>query len=180
MKLRKFIKTTIREYLKEELNMNSGGIIAYHRSRKKFNKFNISNISVDSNRQRYGYGLYFSNSIPHNQYGEYLYKVILFKNKKDYVLIDTKNSVDDVIVNKIVEALNSYNKKSDEVVEFGYNGWLFYKTISRILGGDKHASTFLSNNGVDGLKSNIAKNWYDYILFSDNYITIKDIKYDPY
>ena len=25
-----------------------------------------------------------------------------------------------------------------------------------------------------------SKNWHDYILFSDNDITIEDIKYDPY
>ena len=181
MGLRKFIQTTIREYLNETKQVSDNEeIVAYHRSTKKFNKFNISNISVDSNRQRYGYGLYFSDNIPHNQYGEYLYKVKLFKDKKEYVLIDTKNPVEEHIVNKIVEALNSYNKKSDEVVEFAYNGWLFYKTISRILGGDKYASSFLFNNGVNGLKNNISKKWNDYILFNDNDITIEEVKYDPY
>ena len=159
--------------------MNEDRISNFCKSFWSKKKFDISNISVDSNRQRYGYGLYFSDSIPHNQYGEYLYKVILFKDKKECFLIDTKNSVDAVIVNKIVEALNSYNKKSDEVVEFAYNGWLFYKTVSRVLGGDKYASTFLSNNGVDGLKSNIAKNLNDYILFNDADITIEDIRYNP-
>jgi hypothetical protein len=183
MKLRKFIVTTIREYLNEHKSNSdviTEEIVAYHRSPKKFNKFNISNVSVDTNRQRYGYGLYFSDSIPNNQYGEYLYKVKLFKDKREYVLINTKNPVEKDIVNKIVEAFNSYNKKSDDVVEFSYNGWLFYKTISRILGGDKYASLFLSKNGVDGLISNIGINSNDYILFNDDSITIEDIKYDPY
>ncbi len=183
MELRKFIRTIIREYLNENKSISdiiTEEIVAFHRSPKKFNKFNISHISVDSNRQRYGYGLYFSDGIPHNQYGEYLYKVKLFKDKKEYVLIDTKNPVEENIVNKIVEALNGYNKKSDEVVEFAYNGWLFYKTISRTLGGDKYASSFLFNNGVDGLKNNISKNWNDYILFNGGDITIEDVKYDPY
>jgi hypothetical protein len=187
MGLRKFIKTTISEYLNEQTNQyksNSGSIteeiIAYHRSPKKFYKFDISNVSADSNRQRYGYGLYFSDNIPHNQYGEYLYKVKLFKDKKEYVLIDPKNPVEENIVNKIVEALNSYNKKSDEVVEFSYRGSLFYKTLSRILGGDKYASLFLLKNGIDGLKSRIGENSNDYILFNDNDITIEEIQYDPY
>lgn len=153
-------------------------IIAYHRSPKQFYKFDMSNVSVDSNRQRYGYGLYFSDNIPDNQYGDYLHKVKLFKDKKEYVLIDTKNPVEEDIVNKIVEAIKGYGKNSDEVVKFAYSGWLFYKTLSRILGGDKYASLFLFNNGVDGLKRRISNNWNDYILFNDDSITIEDIKYD--
>lgn len=183
--LRKFIETTIHQCLVEEktktklnLGVLAEEIMAYHRSPKKFTKFTISNISSDSNKQRYGYGLYFSDSIPNTQYGDYLYKVKLFKGK-NYVLIDTKSPVQKSIVNKIVKALGGPNKKSDEIVEFSYNGWLFYKTISRVLGSDKHASTFLFNNGVDGLKSNLSRNWNDYILFGDDFITIEDIKYEP-
>lgn len=177
------IKTNLREYLNEQKSNSdviTEEIVAYHRSPKKFYKFDISNVSNNKNRQKGGWGLYFSNFTPSKEYGEYLYKVKLFKDKQEYVLIDTKNHVEVNIVNKIVEALNSYNKKSDEVVEFAYNGWLFYKTISRTLGGDKYASSFLFNNGVDGLKNNISKNWNDYILFNDDDITIEEVKYDPY
>jgi hypothetical protein len=87
-----------------------------------------------------------------------------------------KEPVEENIVSKIVEALNDYNKKSDEVVEFSYSGFLFYKTLSRILGSDKKASSFLFNNGIDGLKNSVN----DYILFNDDSITIEEIKYDPY
>lgn len=180
MELRKFIATTIREYLNEELNMNNDSIVAYHRSPKKFYKFDTSNITNKMSRQNYGWGIYFSNIIPSNVYGEYLYKVTLFKDNKEYVLIDTETPVDENIVNKIVKALNEHNKKSDEVVEFSYNGFLFYRTLSRILGGNKYASLFLLKNGIDGLKKNNAKNWNDYILFGDNDITIENIKYDSY
>jgi hypothetical protein len=176
---RKLLATIAKGYLSEELNHNIDGIIAYHRSPKKFYDFKLSNVSSDSNRQRYGWGLYFSNSIPNTQYGDYLYQVSLFKNKKQYVLIDLKQPVEGLIVNRIVEALNHYNKKSDEVVEFAYNGFLFYKTLSRILGGDKNASLFLSKNGIDGLLNKITKNWHDYILFNDDNIIIDEIKYDP-
>ena len=132
MELRKFIATTIREFV-NEAKSNSGyiteEIVAYHRSPKKFNKFNISNISNNNNRQLSGWGLYFSNIIPSKEYGEYLYKVNLFKYKKGYVLIDIKSPVQENIVNKIVEALDRLNKKSDEVIEFAYSGYLFYKTF---------------------------------------------------
>jgi hypothetical protein len=160
---------------KEEVGNGVGEIEAYHRSSNKFDKFKISNIRADSNRQRYGYGLYFSNVIPNEQYGENLYKVKLFKDKKESVLIDTKKPVEKNIVNKIVESLNSYNKKSDEVVEFAYNGWLFYKAVSRVLGSDKNASLFLSKNGIDGLKISQAKNFDDYVLFNDDSITIEEV-----
>jgi hypothetical protein len=112
MELRKFIATTIREYLNEQ-KTNSDDIteeiVAYHRSPIKFNKFNISNISNNSNRQLSGWGLYFSNIIPSKEYGEYRYKVNLFKDKKGYVLIDIKSSVQENIVNKIVELYKSGN-----------------------------------------------------------------------
>ena len=168
---RKFWNKVFESVITEE-------IIAYHRSPKQFYKFDMSNASVNSNRQEYGYGLYFSDNIPHEEYGDYLYKVKLFKEKKEYVLIDTKNPVKENIVNKIVEAIKGYGKNSDEVVKFAYSGWLFYKTLSRILGGDKYASLFLFNNGVDGLKRRISNNWNDYILFNDDSINIEDIKYD--
>jgi hypothetical protein len=171
-----FINLIQREYLNEETNQNMEEIIAYHRSPKMFNKFNISNISADGNRQRYGYGLYFSDNIPNKEYGDYIYKVKLFNNKKEYFILDLNEPVEEYIVNKIVEALNDYNKKSDEVVEFSYSGFLFYKTLSRILGNDKKASSFLFNNGIDGLKNSVN----DYILFNDDSITIEEIKYDPY
>jgi hypothetical protein len=183
----KFIATTMREYLNEQtLLLNSKfdsikeGITAYHRSPIKFDKFDISKVSNNKNRQLSGWGIYFSNFIPDKEYGEYLYKVNLFKDKKGYILIDTRNPVQEDIVNKVVEALGGHNKKSDEVVEFSYVGWLFYNTLSRILGGDKKASLFLLKNGVDGLKRNIAKDSNDYVLFSDEHITIGGIEYDPY
>ena len=182
MELRKFIATTIHEYLNEQQNVENNieyimeEIIAYHRSPKKFYKFNMSNISKGRNRQEYGYGLYLSNIIPNKEYGDYLYTVKLSK----IFLIDGNKPVEGKIVNKIVEALKEYNKKYDEVIEFSYDGFLFYKTLSRILGGDKNTSLFLSNNGVDGLKRSMTKNWNDYILFNDDSITIEEIKYNPY
>ncbi len=152
----------------------------YHRSPKRFYKFDISYVSNKISRQISGWGLYFSNAIPNKEYGEYLYRVSLFKDNKNYVLIDTNNQIDENIVNQIVKALNKHNKKSDEVVKFSYNGFLFYRTLSRVLGDNKKASLFLLENGIDGLKRNLSKNLYDYILFSDNDITIEEIIYDPY
>jgi len=154
-------------------------IIVFHRSKTRFYKFDMSNISTSANRQQYGYGLYFSNITPNKEYGDYLYTVKLSK----IFLLNGDRKVEDTIVNKIIEALKEYNKKYDEVIEFSYNGFLFYKTLSRILGSDKNASLFLFNNGIDGLirdNDGVNKDWYDCILFNNDSITIEEVKYDPY
>ena len=180
MELRKFIATTIREYLNENSYVIKEEIVAYHRSPKKFNKFDTSSISTNPERRLSGWGIYTSNIIPNKEYGQWLYKVSLFKNKKEYVLLDLNDSVPENIVNKIVEEIKINGKKYDELIEFSYSGYLFYRTLSRILGGDKHASLFLYDNGIDGFKKTISRTWYDYILFNDNDITIEEIKYDPF
>ena len=101
-------------------------IIVFHRSKTRFYKFDMSNISTSRNRQQYGYGLYFSNITPNKEYGDYLYTVKLSK----IFLLNGDKKVEETIVNKIVEALKEYDKKYDEVIEFSYNGFLFYKTLS--------------------------------------------------
>lgn len=149
-------------------------VIAWHRSNNKFYNFSTDKIGTGFGKQNYGWGLYFSDSTPNNQYGDYLYKVNLFKDENEYNLINLKSSVEEDVINKVVESLNKLNKKTDEVVEFGYNGLLFYKTLSRILGNDKKASLFLLENGIKGLKNEIGRGSNDYIIFDENAITIEE------
>ena len=140
------------------------------------------------------------------EYGDYLYQATLFKGKEngEYILIDLNKPVEKDIVSKIVEAIyKKYNKdfninkfnlyydyikdkslpKVDfndyELVQFDYSGFLFYKALSRILGGDKYASLFLLNNGIDGLKKSVTKNSNDYIIFDENSVKIKKTNYTP-
>jgi hypothetical protein len=203
--MKKFIATTIKEFLNEEQTINEE-LIVYHRSQKKFDKFDISKINSGSKRQINGWGLYFTDSINiSREYGDFLYQVTLFKGKKlgDYILIDFSKPVEKGIVSKIVEAVyKKYNKdfninkfnlyydyikdkslpKVDfndyELVQFDYSGFLFYRTLSRVLGGDKYASLFLLNNGIDGLKIRDSKNSNDYIIFDANSIEIEKITYE--
>lgn len=163
------LKQEALKYKTADEFVKAQGEPVYHRSQNKFEKFDISKVSNDSNRQRYGWGLYFSDTIPHDQYGKNLYEARLPKG----TFIDSKQPVDEKIVNRIVEAVKANNKNPSELDEFSYSGYLFYKTLSRILGGDKEASLFLSKNGIDGLKSNIGKNANDYILFNDKSIKTK-------
>ncbi len=170
------LKQEAKKYKSAEEFVKAQGEPVYHRSQNKFDKFDISKVSNDSNRQRYGWGLYFSDTIPHDQYGKNLYEARLPKG----TFIDSKQPVDEKIVSKIAEAVKGNNKNPSELGEFSYNGYLFYKTLSRILGGDKEASLFLSKNGIDGLKSNIGKNANDYILFNDKSISTNQQLTDLY
>lgn len=173
------LKAEARKYKSADEFVKAQGEPVYHRSPNKFDKFDMSKVSNDTNRQKGGWGLYFSDSveaIPEDAYGKYLYEVQPPKG----TLLDTKNPVDEKIVSKIVNAVRGSGKNPSELSDFSYNGYLFYKTLSRVLGGDKEASLFLSKNGIDGLKRAINPTANDYILFSDKSIRTKKQLTDLY
>lgn len=178
-------------------------LTAYHASPSKFYKFDISKLGSGSGKQIDGWGIYLSNlKEPVKVYGKYLYQTTLFKGKgsKQDTLLDISSPVKKGIVIKIVKAIYKLkNKKFDigefnsyynytknkslpkvnfndyELIEFDYNGYLFYKTLSRLLGGDKNASLFLLKNGIYGLKRSISSTRNDYVLFDENFINIEKI-----
>lgn len=202
MELRKFIATTIKEYLNEQQTLNEE-LTVYHCSPSKFSKFTTSKMGSGNGKQLSGWGIYLSdNKESVNSYGKYLYQTTLFKGKdsEQYILIDLGKPVKKDIVSKVVKSIYKYyNKDFDidkfnlyynyskdkplskvdfndyELVEFDYSGYLFYKTLSRLLGDDKRASLFLLNNGIYGLKRTISNTTTDYILFDGNAITIEKI-----
>lgn len=53
------------------------------------------------------------------------------------------------------------------------SGFLFYRNLSRILGGDRNASLFLLKNGIDGTKTNVSSTRTDYAIFDVNIIKIE-------
>jgi len=181
-----------------------GGI--FHGSPYLFNKFTTEKIGSGIGQQEDGWGIYLTDDKESSKnYGQYIYNVTLFKNKNldEYAFLDLKNPVKKDLVKKIVKAVyKHFNKDFDidnfnsfyeysknkslqkvnfndyELIEFDYSGYLFYKTLSRILGGDKKASIFLLDNGVDGLRSlfkNSKGDVYrtDYVIFDENEITIE-------
>jgi len=171
------LKQEARKYKSAEEFVKAQGEPAYHRSQNKFDKFDISKVSNASNRQNGGWGLYFSDAEPSNQaYGNYLYEVRVPKD----TLLESGSPVSESVVSKIVDAVKRDNRNPNELNEFSHNGWLFYKTLGRILGSDKKASLFLARNGVDGLKMNRGSNFNDYILFDDKSIKTKQQLTDLY
>jgi DNA polymerase III sliding clamp (beta) subunit (PCNA family) len=175
-----------------------GGI--FHGSPYSFDKFTTERMGTGSGKQIDGWGIYLTDSKDSSKiYGRNIYETTLFKGKdiNEYTFIDLDKPVKKDVVRKVVEAVyEKYNKDFDinkfneyydyikykslpkvdfndyELIEFDYFGFLFYKTLSRILGGDKKASLFLLDNGIDGLKRNISKTRIDYIIFDANDITI--------
>jgi hypothetical protein len=174
----------------------NGALILYHGSPYNFYKFTTSKMGSGSGKQMDGWGIYLTTSEESAKiYGKYIYEVTL--KDKDLTLIDFGEPVKKVIVSKIVESVyKKYNKDFDinkfnsyydyikdnslpkvdfndfELVQFDYSGFLFYRTLSRLLGGDKQASLFLLSNGIDGLK-----NKGTYIIFDEQIINIEN-KYE--
>ena len=191
MKLRRFIPKTIREYLNENITL-------YHGSPNRFDKFTTSKMGTGSGKQIDGWGLYFTNSKESAKlYGEYVYEVTLSENstfidfnkpvKKDMVRnvlkavykhynknfdIDEFNSYYDYVKNK---SLPKVDFNDYELIMFDYSGFLFYRTLSRALRGDKAASILLYNIGIDGLKRSISGTRTDYVIFDGSIINIKKL-----
>jgi hypothetical protein len=185
-------------YFNKDEKYEIGGI--FHGSPYSFDKFTTERMGSGSGKQIDGWGIYLTDSKDSSKiYGRNIYETTLFKGKdlNEYTFIDLAKPVKKDIVSKIVKAVyENYNKDFDinkfnlyydyakdkslpkvdfndyELIEFDYAGFLFYKTLSRILGGDKKASLFLLDNGIDGLKRNISKTRTDYIIFDADDITI--------
>lgn len=163
-------RSTLNESIKNTVNTEN--LIAYHRSPKLFNEFHMNYAADKEHRQYGGYGLYFSNKIPNKEYGDFLYKVKL----SNILLLNASEKVDEKIFKKVVNNLKKKYKNYKEIYKYSHNSFLFYKTISRIVGGDKQAASFLSNNDVDGLKRHIGGDLYDYILFNTLSIHIESVE----
>lgn len=98
MELRKFIATTIREYLNE--NVVDKQYVVFHSSNEYFTKFNLSKIT-NLGGDLYGYGFYFTNNITYSkQFGKYTYKCeITLNNPLDLTIKSTKETLLSLIKN---------------------------------------------------------------------------------
>jgi hypothetical protein len=193
-----------------DIRYEIGGI--FHGSHYFFDKFSTEKIGTGIGQQEDGWGIYLTDDFKSSlNYGQYIYKTTLFKGKNidEYIFLDLKKSVKKDLVSNIVEALYKYyNRDFDinkfnlyydyikdnslpkvdfndfELISFDYSGYLFYKTLSRILGGDKKASLFLLDNGIDGLRSILENSKgvvyrTDYVIFDENAITIESREHLP-
>jgi len=118
MKLYKFISTTMKEYLNEQMN-NSTEFIAYHSTNSKIYNFDFNNIELKPNSSTRIDGLFFSN-IPQTSWGEYTYKVkIISQNPAIFDL--SKSRFDSLGIQEAFDALlrGETSYIIDDLVEYG-------------------------------------------------------------
>jgi len=102
MKLRKFIATTIREYLNEQMS-NNKEFIAYHSTNSKIDDFDFDKIELKPNSSTRIDGIFFSN-IPQTSWGDYVYKVkIISQNPAVFDL--SKSRLDSLGIQEAFDAL---------------------------------------------------------------------------
>lgn len=137
-----------------------------------------------------------------NLYYEYINKIKKVKNNLWNILKKIDHNLNMVTLSEVLDTNNKNawfyitnytknNKKLQTIFkefislpkvnfnDYGFDltsiGSLFYKRLSDILGGDKRASLFLLNIGIDGMTRRINKSRIDYIIFDENSINIEQI-----
>jgi hypothetical protein len=129
-----------------------------------------------------------------------LYKVSLHKGKtpEQYTWLEWYKPVPEKVMNTLGKKLihngnflkdlfdnsREYEKTDGTKVKGLYpDGLMFYKRISQILGGDKEASLFLLENGIDGIKypadslsrgaTSYNTSGFNYVVFDENAVNIE-------
>lgn len=118
MKLRKFITTTIREFLNEQVSSNKE-FIGYHSTNSKIDDFNFDKIELKPNSSTRIDGMFFSN-IPQTSWGDYVYKVkIISQNPAIFDL--SKSRFDSLGIQEAFDALlrGDTSYMIDDLVEYG-------------------------------------------------------------
>lgn len=118
MELRKFIHTTIGEFLNEQLSGNKE-FIAYHSTDSKIDNFDFDKIELKPNSSTRIDGMFFSN-VPQKSWGKYVYKVkIISQNPAIFDL--SKSRFDSLGIQEAFDALlrGETSYMIDDLVEFG-------------------------------------------------------------
>jgi len=118
MKLRKFIATTLSEYLNEQMS-NNKEFIAYHSTNSKIDDFDFDKIELKPNSSTRIDGMFFSN-IPQTSWGDYVYKVkIISQNPAIFDL--SKSRFDSLGIQEAFDALlrGDTSYIIDDLVEYG-------------------------------------------------------------
>jgi len=118
MKLRKFIATTIKEYLNEQVIGNKE-FIAYHSTNSKIGNFDFDKIELKPNSSTRIDGMFFSN-VPQKSWGDYVYKVkIISQNPAIFDL--SKSRFDSLGIQEAFDALlrGDTSYIIEDLVEYG-------------------------------------------------------------
>lgn len=170
---------------KETSNESKEGISVYHGSAKDFEGFSSKNVSQDLS---FGSGIYFTDDKPTAKtYGDNVYSTTLHKGKSpsEYDYLKWEDKPSGTQLQKIRNA-EVDGKKVTIPEENDLSGQEIYKEIAKQLGGEKEASAFLLNAGIDGIKFNESslikrggarksdEGKSNYVVFDEKAITVNE------
>lgn len=169
-------------------------ILAYHGSYRKFDKFKNDFIGKGIGLSKFGYGFYFNDkkNVIENRYKDensLIYEVELLPREDEYLLWDLSISKQPKY---IIEKINElYNNRPTNVLAFSwkkikteldftnndsFKGKDFYKFLVENLYSEKSASQHLLKFGIKGIKAKDQEDSFNYIIFNEDDILIKEIK----
>ena len=172
-------------YLNEEINY------FYHGSAYEFDQFDINKVGSGDGLNKFGYGLYFTDSESLAEYyasenykakgtGLNIYKVKLYELEYFY---PWEEECSEEIYSNVIRSLTDLgyekdaNDMQEEYEEYG-DRWpirSLYKWLASVFGSSKEVTKFLYKNGISGvIADDIDDRGKIYVAFSDRIIKIVD------
>ncbi len=172
-------------YLSEEVNY------FYHGSAYKFDRFDINKVGTGNGLNKFGYGLYFTDSESLAEYyasenykskgtGLNIYKVKLYELEYFY---PWEEECSEEIYSNVIRSLTDLgyekdaNDMQEEYEEYG-DRWpirSLYEWLASVFGSSKEVTKFLYKNGISGvIADDIDDRGKIYVAFSDRIIKIVD------
>ena len=118
MKRRKFMVTTLTEYLNEEVNSDKE-FIAYHSTYSEIDEFDFDKIELKPNSSTRISGIFFSN-VPQTSWGDFLYKVKIISKKPAFFDL-SKSRFDSLGIQEAFDALlrGETSYMIEDLVDYG-------------------------------------------------------------
>lgn len=159
----------------------------YHGSKYDFSSFDLSKIGTGEGLQKYGYGIYLTNSLTLAEY----YATQIRKNSTIYTvkvplnfrIYDWDGEIDDWLQSEIVDSLESkgYERDAMQIVEEyeSYREYItmnqLYDIVSHVVGSPIEASKMFSDLGLDGVKAeDIQGRGQIFVIFNPERLRIID------
>jgi hypothetical protein len=163
----------------------------YHGSKFEFDSFNMDKVGTGDGLNKFGFGLYFTDTEELAAYyamedyknkgkGKNIYQVRLKELSNFY---NWEDEVPDDVYNQVISSLKDEGFESDaEEIEQDYQDYgdrwsvkSLYEFLQAVLKSDKKTSEFLYKNGISGV---IADDLHDrgkiYVAYSDKIVKIID------
>lgn len=169
----------------------------YHGSAREFSKFDFEKVGTGDGLNKYGFGLYFTDS---PEVAEWYARDLALGAKKVFVytvkvrgeFYEWEERIDQGILDKVVRKLDGMafevdaEQIQDEHRDFDESEFWsirnLYEWLSHVLGGKKQASEFLSGIGIDGVYTDDNGTQTQqhggklYVAFSNDIVRITDTR----